>query len=152
VPEFEIGAQSGRIPRSLLSSSAYSARQNRPELITNPVGDFLGIGEDIGIAFSELNTPKLGSIVRVNEFHVQEQFFIWPNDFSYGNNLHKQILPQRTRIEVSFTVLLNCVVGQNPQFPRLGDGVDDLLDDPPTQKNHLSGGGFGGKWQYCQRT
>jgi hypothetical protein len=53
--------------------------------------------------------PKLGSIVRVNQFHVQAQLIIWPSHFPDRNNADKQVFSQRTRINVCRPVVLNSV-------------------------------------------
>ncbi len=64
--------QLGCTLRCFLTSLANLTSQNRPQLIANPISQFLRIGQDIGIGFFELTTPKLSSVAYINQFHMQK--------------------------------------------------------------------------------
>src|SRR3989442_2504077 len=128
--------------RSFLSSPAHVGSQNRPQLSTNPITQFLGKGEDIGIGFFELRAPELSSIVHINQFHMQQQLVIAPNHLSCGDSSDKQILPNRSRIEVFVPVVLNGAISRNPYFWCPRDGIDDPLDNSLVKELQFWIGGF----------
>src|SRR2546428_5426144 len=135
----------------LMSSPAHVGSQNRPQLSTNPITQFLGKGEDIGIGFFELRAPELSSIVHINQFHMQQQLVIAPNHLSCGDSSDKQILPNRSRIEVFVPVVLNGAISRNPYFWCPRDGIDDPLDNSLVKELQFWIGGFASSKQHGHR-
>src|ERR1700746_755275 len=126
--------------------------QNWQQLITNSISQFLGISVDISICFFEPIPPKLSSVARINQFHVQKQLFIRSSHFSGDDKPDTQVFSHSTRVDVFLAVVLNGAVRQNLHSGCPRDDVDEHFDDPLTEKLHLSIGRFGRKRQYRNRT